>query len=248
MPCLASRYGAIHKSNHHKATINTKVIVLSKYFDALVRHRAINGALGINCHVSHLIYLEALIRRAKDVNPDLTLYKDYLCRHDKYRQAASYAIAKQTRLWSTTQQAAVPSLGKLQRVSLCISAANCYHKLKIQDQQALAPSLVLDYEHLFTYETDIQHNIVQTASEAVSALCLAKQSQKHSAFTNLQRQTSTINNGIAQSISRHMVAYRLLGLIMRPLHKLRKQLYRYIGRLRSPPLALKHHFLLEVDD
>lgn len=246
MPYLASRYGAIKKSTPGKAATDPQIIILSKYFDALVRQRAIDGALGINCHITHLVYLKALIKRAKEVNPDITIYKDYLCRQDKYRQAASYAIAKQTRLWSTTQQAKAPSIGTLQRVSLCISAANCYHKLKFQDQQGLAPSMVLGYKHLFTYETDIQHNIAQTASEVVSAICLTKQTINQSGFTNLQRQASSFNDEVAKSIRRHMTAYRLLGLIERPLHKFRIQLCRYIGKLRSRPPALKHRFLLDV--
>jgi LPS sulfotransferase NodH len=247
MPCLASRYGAIQKSSHSKAATDTRVIVLSKYFDALVRHRAINGTLGINCHVSHLVYLEALIRRAKDVYPDLAIYKDYLSRQDKYRQAASYAIARQTRLWSTTQQTNPLPLGKLQRVSLCISAAHCYHKIKFQDQQGLAPSLALDYKHLFTYERDIQHNLEQTASKVVSAVCLVKQTKNRAGFTNLQRQASSLNDEIARSIRRHMVVYRLLGLIGRPLRRFRIQLCRYIEKLKSQPSALRYRFLLEVE-
>jgi hypothetical protein len=247
MPCLASRYGAIRKSNHSKTATDAKVIVLSKYFDALVSQRAINGTLGINCHVSHIAYLEALTRRAKNVNPNLAIYKDYLCRQDKYQQAASYAIAKQTRLWSTTQQATAPSLGKLQRVNLCISAANCYHKLRIQDQQVSNLSQELNCEHLFTYENNVQRNIVHTAQEVASMLCLTKQGTNQPNLINLQRQASSFNDEIARSIRRYMVAYRLLGLIVRPLHKLRMQLYRYIGQLKSQAPAHKHRFLLEVE-
>ena len=100
LPALASRMGVIESTEVHQGS--TQVISLNKYLDELIRRRAVNGVLGICCHASHLVYLNALVKRAKQINPNLEVQQDYLSRSDKFKQAASYAIARQTRKWSQT--------------------------------------------------------------------------------------------------------------------------------------------------
>lgn len=246
MPYLASRYGAIKRASHNQTTSRGCIIVLSKYLGALVKHRAREGTLGINCHVSHLFYLDALIESAKSENPSLVVYKDYLYRQDKHAQAASYAIAKQTRVWSTTQKKAAISMSRLKRLRLCVSAAGYYKKLKAEEQRGLGSSPEHTYERLLTYESHIQKSITKTASKVALTLCLSKQAPIQPHFRDLKRQASSLNSEIANSIRRHMRIFLILAFIGKPLGKAANRLSISIKLLKHQSETPKLRFWLEV--
>jgi hypothetical protein len=248
MPSLATRYRVIEEADQHESASTKRIILLNKYIDALVTHRAKDGVLGINCHISHLIYLDALIEKAKIKNPKLRIYKDYLHRHDKYSQAASYAIAKQTRIWSTKRKSKEIATSQLNRLKLCIKAARCYKNLVAQDQLGLRGRLENDYGSILAYETDIQTNITETAAKIVSTLHLTKLATIQSDFRSLERQASSLNGEIATRIREHMAVFLFLGLLDRPLGKVATMvvsIFKRLGAEKAPP---KLRFWLEISN
>ena len=248
MPYLASRYGAIEKPAHTRSNPKHEIIVLSKYFEELVRHRAVDGTLGINCHASHLGYLNALIEQAKSLNPNLEVRKDYLHRLDIYKQAASYAIAKQTRQWSTVRPVKSTSAGRLKRLYICINAARCYQKLKIENDSIAPPNSGFKYDQILTYETNIEINLEETAAQIVAALCLTNKAQAPATASSLCRQRSSLNDEVAKSIRDNMLLYRALHTIKRPLYKVLAYSNRLFRRLVHQHEVAKSITLLQINN
>lgn len=248
MPYLASRYGAIEKPAHTPPNPKHEIIVLSKYFEELVRHRAVEGTLGINCHASHLGYLNALIEQAKSLNPNLKIRKDYLYRLDIYKQAASYAIAKQTRQWSTIRPAKSTSAGRLNRLYICMNAAKCYQKLKTENESIAPPSSGFKYDQILTYETNIEINMQETAAQIAAALCLTNRAQAPANASSLCRQRSSLNDEIAKSIRDNMLLYRALNAIKVPLCKALGYVNRLFWRLVRQHEVAKSITLLQINN
>ena len=248
MPYLASRYGAIQKPPHTRLNPKHEIIVLSKYFEELVRHRAVNGTLGINCHASHLGYLNALIEQAKSLNPNLEVRKDYLHRLDIYKQAASYAIAKQTRRWSTVRPAKNTTAGRLNRLYICINAARCYQKLKIENVSIAPPNSGFKYDRILTYETNIEIKLEETAAQIAVALGLTNKAQAPANASSLCRQRSSLNDEVAKSIRDNMLPYRALYTINGPLCKAFGYVNRLFRRLVHKHEVAESITLLQVND
>lgn len=248
MPYLASRYGAIEKRAHARPNPKHEIIVLRKYFEELVRHRAIDGTLGINCHASHLGYLNALIEQAKSLNPNLKVRKDYLYRLDKYKQAASYAIAKQTRQWSTIRPAKSMPSGRLNRLNICINAARCYQKLKIENESIAPSNSGFKYDQTLTYETNIEINLEETAAQIAAGLCLTNKDQAPTNASSLCRQRSSFNDKVAKSIKNNMLLFRALHITKRPVCKALGYGIRLFRRLVHRHGVTRSITMLQIDN
>ena len=214
LPALASRIGAIESAALPKGS--TQVIRLSKYLDELIRLRAVNGVLGVCCHASHLVYLDALVKRAKQINPSLKVQQDYLSRRDKFKQATSFAIALQTRSWSQTQPSETAPSSRLMRWNLAISAAGIYQRLQKQDRVIRNSYKHGEFTRLLTYEVHVEKDLVGIAKEIASGFMRERQESIDHVPVRLLRQSTDLNVRVVAMLTR----YKLLLTV---LHRLRKK-------------------------
>lgn len=221
LPALASRMGVIESTEVHQGS--TQVISLNKYLDELIRRRAVNGVLGICCHASHLVYLNALVKRAKQINPNLEVQQDYLSRSDKFKQAASYAIARQTRKWSQTMASETAPSSTLMRLDLAISAAGLYKRLQKQDRLVKNSYKHGEFTRLLTYEVHVENNLVGIAKEISSGFMREQHESTSPVPVRLFRQSNDLNVTIVAMLTRYKLPLTVS-------HRLRKSLLT-IGRL-----------------
>lgn len=215
LPALASRMGAIKSAEVHPGSGSKQVISLSKYLDELIRRRAVNGVLGICCHASHLVYLNALVKRAKQVNPSLEVQQDYLSRRDKFKQAVSYAIAIQTRSWSQTLPSETAPSSRLMRWNLAIRAAGLYQRLQKQDRFVKNSYKHGEFTRLLTYEVHVEDKLVAIAKEITSGLMPQLEESIRPIPVSLHRQSNDLNVKIVALL----MQYKLLLTVLYGLRK-----------------------------
>ena len=213
LPALASRMDAIESAELRQGS--TQVIRLSKYLDELIRRRAVNGVLGICCHASHLVYLNALVKKAKQINPSLKVQQDYLSRRNKFKQATSYAIASQTRSWSQTLPSETAPSSRLMRWSLAIRAAGLYQRLQKQDRLVKNIYKHGEFTRLLTYEVHVEDKLVAIAKEITSGLMPQLEESIRPIPVSLHRQSNDLNVKIVALL----MQYKLLLTV---LYRLRK--------------------------
>ena len=213
LPALASRMGVIESASLRQGS--TQIIRLSKYLDELIKRRAVNGVLGICCHASHLVYLNALVKRAKHINPSLEVQQDYLSRRNKFKQAASYAIAIQTRSWSQTQPSDTAPSSRLMRWNLAIRAAGLYQRLEKHDRLVKTSYKHGEFTRLLTYEVHVEDKLVAIAKEITSGLMPQLEESIRPIPVSLHRQSNDLNVKIVALL----MQYKLLLTV---LYRLRK--------------------------
>ena len=180
-------------------------INLPGYFQCLAGWRAKSGVLGINAHIEHLPLLTSLITIYKQQYPLGSIKIDYLYRQDKYAQAASHAIAHQTRCWSKTADPEIqhgaqtmPSRGK--RLGLYLRSAKSY--IKIDRNHALIQQIArdLDIDCSYCYEELKEHGAFKTVSAIADRLDLEQTGSKTSGAPYLAAQSSEVNGIIAAKL------------------------------------------------
>lgn len=237
LPALASRMGAIENAEFHQGS--TQVISLSRYLDELIRRRAVNGVLGICCHASHLDYLNALVKRAKHINPSLIVQQDYLSRRDKFKQAASYAIAIQTRSWSQTLPSETARSSRLMRWNLAISAAGLYQRLEKQDRHVKNSYSHGEFTRLLTYEVHVENHLVGIAKEISSGFMRERQESIDHVPVRLLRQSTDLNVRVVAMLTRYKMLLTVLHRLRKKVANIRRLLHSWISLFQdqSAPLS-----------
>lgn len=223
LPFLAHRFNVVRETTkngkHHR------IISLKCYLQALVAARAQQGVLGINCHISHIIYLRALVNEAKRLYPDVQIEQDYLYRRDQYRQAASYAIAREKKIWSQLKATDPDQLSRKSLLKLKIQAAQLLRKLRQQHQIITSGMLELKESTPINSSYCYEDIIIQGCNDNVIAaiidrLDMSKSSPKLQLEKQLAVQATDTNILIAHAIRQHGGIYLALGLILNVLEKL----------------------------
>lgn len=220
LPYLAERFGAI--DNRIEDGRFLKSVSLRRYLQGLVAARAQQGVLGVNCHLSHMGYLRALIHLAKSLYPNLEIEQDYLYRGNLYKQAASYAIAKESKLWSQLETAgednSAARTNNNKMFKLKIQAALLYQKLKRQHVLMMADKIALpasqSIRNRYRYEDLAADSSNEISSSIISRLQLDISSAPIEQKNRLAPQSRVINNKVAASIEQFRVFYLGLGLIL----------------------------------
>jgi LPS sulfotransferase NodH len=246
LPALASRMGAIESAALRPGS--TQVICLSKYLDELIRRRAVNGVLGVCCHASHLVYLNALVKRAKHINPSLQVQQDYLSRRNKFKQATSYAIASQTRSWSQTLPSETPPLSRLMRLSLAIRAAGLYQRLQKQDRLVKNSYKHGEFTRLLTYEVHVEDNLAEIAKEITSGFMPESEESICPAPVSLHRQWTDLNVKIVALLKQYRLLLTVLYRLRKVVVVIRRMVHSWFPSSQGQSTRLnKGNYLLDTE-
>ena len=219
-PYLAERFGAVDSRFENGRYL--KIVSLHRYLQALVAARAQQGVLGINCHLSHMRYLHDFINLAKSLYPNLEIEQDYLYRRNLYRQAASYAIARESKLWSQIEAAGQAGTqvrsDNNKTFKLKIQAAVLYKKLKRQHSLMMVDKVSLPtaqpIRFRYCYEDLAADRSAQISSSIISRLQLVMPAAPIEQMNRLVPQSGDINDNVAASIKRFNTFYLGLGIIL----------------------------------
>ena len=246
LPALASRMGAIESAALPQGS--TQVIRLSKYLDELIKRRAMNGVLGVCCHASHLVYLNALVKRAKHINPSLKVQQDYLSRRNKFKQATSYAIASQTRSWSQTLPSETPPLSRLMRLSLAIRAAGLYQRLQKQDRLVKNSYKHGEFTRLLTYEVHVEDNLAEIAKEITSGFMPESEESICPVPVSLHRQSTDLNVKIVALLKQYRLLLTVLYRLRKVVAVIRRMVHSWFPSSQGQSTRLnKGNYLLDTE-
>ena len=246
LPALASRMGAIESAALPQGS--TQVIRLSKYLDELIKRRAVNGVLGVCCHASHLVYLNALVKRAKHINPSLKVQQDYLSRRNKFKQATSYAIASQTRSWSQTLPSETPPLSRLMRLSLAIRAAGLYQRLQKQDRLVKNSYKHGEFTRLLTYEVHVEDNLAEIAKEITSGFMPESEESIYPVPVSLHRQSTDLNVKIVALLKQYRLLLTVLYRLRKVVAVIRRMVHSWFPSSQGQSTRLnKGNYLLDTE-
>lgn len=200
IPYLASRFQ--NRCPHLTVMRKSSQINLIGYFQCLTGLRARQGVLGINVHISHISLLMPLIDIYRQIYNCGTVQIDYLYRRDKYLQAASHAIAHQTRCWSKTAsqsdlQDKTIAVGALGRLSLALRAAKVYRK-NIRSENFLRQTIkTINFKSVYCYE-DLQQGLITDAVSSIACqLGIKKTIRAQELKPILASQSSSLNKEIS---------------------------------------------------
>jgi LPS sulfotransferase NodH len=222
LPQLASRFGVAHEN--HVARGTTIDINLSDYYEALVRWRSHHGVLGINAHVGHLPALQAFLAVFRQRNPDSEIVIDHLSRHDKYRQAASLAIARRNRQWSKTGDVPAPAdeglPGSWQQWLLLLDAAKAYRQILRQDRAMMAERGALEPQRILAYEDLLRGGMDDYITTLMARLKLPAAERRSSPPVALQQQSGPLNAALAGRLRRWQPLLGVASRIAAPIRSL----------------------------
>jgi LPS sulfotransferase NodH len=223
VPFLAHRFNVVKETTNNGK--HHRIISLKCYLQALVAARAQQGVLGINCHISHIIYLRALVNEAKRLYPDVQIEQDYLYRRNQYRQAASYAIAREKKIWSQLEATGPDQLSRKSLLKLKIQAALLLRKLRQQHQLIISEKLSLGESKPIIFNYCYEDIIAQgcddnVITEIIDRLGISRNSPRLQLEKQLAAQATGANLLIAHAIRQHGGIYLALGFILNMLEKL----------------------------
>ena len=246
LPALASRMGAIESAEFRQGS--TQVISLSKYLDELIKRRAVNGVLGVCCHASHLVYLNALVKRAKQINPSLTVQQDHLSRRNRFKQATSYAIALKTRIWSQTLPSETPPPNRLMRWSLAIRAAGLHQRLQKQDRLVKTSYKHGEFTRLLTYEVHIEDNLFEIAKEITSGFMPELKESICPVPVSLHRQSTDLNVKIVALLMQYKLLLTVLYRLRKVVVVIRRMVHSWFPSSQGQSTRLnKGNYLLDTE-
>lgn len=203
LPILANRWGCL----------NGSVLDKEAYIQNLLRYRtSTTGWLGINLHGEHL----SVFRDFENLLPDVQRHYIYLVRRDIIAQSVSFEIAMQTAKWSS-------HFAGLEK------PAYSFHGIKkrldsINAQNALVSAYLKSRN--ITARAVYYEDLIENANETLSGLIPGTILKMEKLTSNLERQSSNINEDWIDRFS--------------------NEYYESSGRGSRPILTLSHHAFCRV--